>query len=148
MHEHHAVIRESGQRIFQIECVDIVERNELDVFELGMDADVVFCDGQVVGRRKTLLFRSVFWISLNVHTEDFASDGRDDLVCGDRSVSAYRVAAHRERAWRSHVRIVRHGQSSFVLDSDREIGSWTIAAHVLNNGDVVAGARRPGVNEV
>ena len=140
LHENHSVIRKAGQRIFQVECVDVVEWNELDMLELGVNANVVLRDGQIIRGRQSLLFRTVFRIRLHVHAEYFAGDGRDDLVRRDRTVTANGVAAHRERAGRANVRIVRHGKGRFVFDSDREVDARAIAAHILGDSDEVAGA--------
>ena len=140
MHEHHAGIGQAGQRIFQVECVHVVQWDELDILELGVNANVILGDRQVISGGQALLFRSVLGVRLNIHAKDFAGDGSNDLVGGNRSVTAHRVAAHRKRSGRSDIGIVGHRKGSLVFDSDREVSPRTIAAHVVDDGDEVAGA--------
>src|SRR5262249_10549710 len=96
LHEDHSVLRQTGERVLQVERVDVIERNELDVLKLGVYADVLLGDGEVVSGRQSFLFRTILRVSLQVHAEDFAGDGGDDLIGSDGAETADRVAAHRE----------------------------------------------------
>src|SRR5262249_17333982 len=132
LHEDHSVLGKAGERIFKIESIDVVERDEFDVLEFGMDPNVIFRDRQVVCCRQAFLFRSVLWVRLYVHTEYFAGNGRDNFVRRYRTVAAHGMPAHRERTRRSYVRIKWYRQSRFMLDADSEVHSRTVAAHVFD----------------
>src|SRR6185436_9222237 len=86
--KHHAILRQACQRILEIERIDVVQRNELDMLQLRMKSNVIFGDREVIRGGKAFLFGSVLRISLNVHSEYFACDRRDDLVGRYRTIAS------------------------------------------------------------
>ena len=110
------------------------------MLELRVNANVIFCDGEVIGRGQALLLGSILRIGLHVHAEHFTGDGRDDFVRRHRTVTADRVAAHREGAGRSHIRVICYGKGRLMFNSKREVRLWALAEHVIDDGDEVAGA--------
>src|SRR5262249_16835940 len=99
------------------ERIHVIERNELDVFQLRVNADVLFGNSQIVRGRQSFLFRTVLRISLNVHSEYFAGNRGDDFVGGDGAITTDRVAAHRERSGIAHIGILSYRQGKLMLDA-------------------------------
>ena len=101
--EDRPAVDQPGQRVAEGERGDVVERHELDLLELRVEADRRVGDGQVVGRRQALLLRAVARVGLDELVEQLAGERRDELVGRDRSEPADRVAAQRPGAGRPQV---------------------------------------------
>src|SRR5208283_1657646 len=98
----------------------IVDADEIDMLQLAVDVDMRVGNGQVVGGRQALLLRAVLRIRLHVLAEDVAGNGGDDLVRRHGAEAADRVAAHREAAAGTEVRILGHFQRQGMVDADAE----------------------------
>ena len=87
--EHAALGRDAVERIAEVEGVHVVERNELDVVQLAVCADVRVGDSEVIGRGQALLLGAVLWIRLHVEVEQLADESGDELVRRDAAEAAH-----------------------------------------------------------
>jgi hypothetical protein len=68
-----AAVGKPGQRVAEPERGNVVERDELDLLELRVEADRLVRDRQVVGRGEALLLGAVARIGLDLLAEQLAT---------------------------------------------------------------------------
>ena len=128
--ENAAFVSDAVERIAEVEGVHVIERNEFDVRQFAVRADVFLRDSQVIGRGQTFFLRAVFRIRLHVDVEQFADERRDEFVGRDRAKPADGMAAHGERALRTQIRVFAIGQRERVFDADDGVFARAIGEHV------------------
>ena len=69
-------------RVAEPECGYVVDRDEIDAIELGVQADAFVGDRQVIRRRQTLLLGSVSGIGLDLLVEQLTDERGEQLVRG------------------------------------------------------------------
>ena len=105
---------QAGQRIRVPEDVGVGRKNDVHIDVFAVDANRLRRGGEIVGRRLTLLFRTVFRIGLDVVAEKFKERHRQILAGSDRAPAAHRMHAHRNGALGQQIGILGTANSHFL----------------------------------